>query len=183
MARKRRPSIPLIILFVILLLLFFLAGTLFSLALDFTGEGHIIFDYKTGSSTIVSITHTLPQDLAEAMDPQPVTGWSVNLANNDLRLTDGSLSPGQSVTVTYKLTKYIAGGTKVITSTARTADGRDVSPGNYELDVDTTVLGIMWTLYQNAIWFLILAIIVLVVIILLYIKGEKKTEEQEQKKE
>jgi ABC-type sugar transport system permease subunit len=181
MARKRRPSIPLIILFVILLLLFFLAGTLFSLALDFTGEGHIRFDYQTGSSTIISITHTLPQDLAEAMDPQPVTGWTVNLVNNDLRLTGGSLSAGQSVTVTYKLTEYITGGSKLITSTARTADGRDMPPENYELDVDTTVLGFMWLLYQNAIWFLILAIIVLVVIILLYFKGEKKNEEEPKK--
>lgn len=182
MARKRRPSIALIILFVILLLLFFLAGTLFSLALDFTGEGQIRFEYQQGSSAIVSITHTLPQDLAEAMNPQPVTGWTVNLANNDLRLTGGSLSPGQSVTVTYKLTKYITGGTKMITTTARTADGRDLTTER-PLEIETTVLGIMWLLYQNAIWFLILAIIVLVIIILLYIKGEKKNEEPEQKKE
>ena len=181
MARKRRPSIPLIILFVILLLLFFLAGTLFSLVLDFTGEGHIRFEYQQGSSTIVSITHTLPQDLAEAMDPQTVTGWSINLVSSDLRLTGGSLSPGQSVTVTYKLTKYITGGTKMISTTARTADGRDLTTER-PLEVETTVLGIMWLLYQNAIWFLILAIIVLVIIILLYIKGEKKNEE-EQKKE
>ena len=181
MAKRRRPSIPLIILFIILLLLFFLAGTLFSLALDFTGEGHIRFEYQQGSSPIVAITHTLPQDLAESMNPQPVTGWTVNLVNNDLRLTGGTLNPGQSVTVIYKLTKYISGGTKMITSTARTADGRDLTTER-PLEVETTVLGIMWVLYQNAIWFLILAIIVLVIIIVLYIKGEKKKEEQEEQK-
>ena len=182
MARKRRPSIPLIILFVILLLLFFLAGTLVDLTLGFSGNGTIRYSYSTGDTTIVSITYDLPQDLAEAIDPQPVSGWTINSAGNALSLTGGTLSPGQSVSMDFKLTKYITGGTKLITANAKTVDGRDMPTANYELDVDTTVLGIMWLLYQNAIWFLILAIIVLVIIILLYIKGEKKNEE-EQKKE
>jgi preprotein translocase subunit SecF len=176
MARRHRPSIPLIILFVILLLLFIFAGTLFSLALDFTGQGHIEFNYRQGSSQIVSITHQLPQELADAMDPKPVTGWTVNLANDALTLTGGSLSPGQSVTVDYKLTKYITGGTKQITTISRTADGQE-NTSQFSLEVDTTALGFMWALYQNAIWFLILAIIVIVVIVLLYIKGQKKDEE------
>jgi ABC-type sugar transport system permease subunit len=176
MARRHRPSIPLIIIFVILLLLFIFAGTLFSLALDFTGQGHIEFKYKTGSSQIVSITHQLPQELADAMDPKPVAGWTVNLANNALTLTGGNLSPGQSVTVDYKLTKYITGGTEQITTISRSADGTENSQ-EVSLDINTTILGLMWALYQNAIWFLILAIIVLVVIVLLYIKGQKKDEE------
>ena len=181
MARRRRPSIPLIILFVILLLLFFLAGTLVDIALDVSGNGTITYKYTQGDTTIVSITYDLPQDLAEAMNIKPVTGWTANLANNVLSLTGGSLSPGQSVNVDFKLTKYITGGSKQFTVTGRTADGRVLS-NDSSVEVDTLFLGLMWTLYQNAIWLLILAIIVLVVIILLFLKGAKKNEE-EQKKE
>jgi hypothetical protein len=179
MARRRRPSIPLIVLFVILLLLFLLAGTIFQLALDMTGEGHITYEYQQGSSPIVSITFGLPQDLAEAMDPELVTGWTVNLANNALTLTDGTLTQGQSITVDYKLTKYITSGTKQITATATTESGGKITTQR-PLEVDTVVLGLVWTFYQNAIWLLILAIIVLAVIIVLFVKGKKEDEKEQQ---
>ena len=58
------------------------------------------------------ITYDLPQDLADAMNPQPVNGLTVNLAGNALSLTGGNFSPGQSVTIDYELTKYIIGGSK-----------------------------------------------------------------------
>jgi len=182
MTKKRRPSIPLIILFVILLLLYFFAGILFSVVLDYTGEGQIQFNYKQGSSPIVSITHDLPQELADAMEPKQVAGWTVNLANNALTITDGSLSPGKAVTVDYKLTKYITDGDKPITSTAITADGREISSES-SLTINTFIIGLMWALYQNAIWLLILAIIVLVGIIVLFIRSKKKDEEEQKEAE
>ena len=108
-------------------------------------------------------------------------GWNVNLVNNELSLTGGTLNPGGSVTVDYRLSKYIAGGTRTITATSTTASG---STQNIQTPLpvpEAFLLAMMWMLYQNAIWLLILAIIVLVVIIVLFVLGKKKDEEQENK--
>ena len=178
MTRRRRPSILLIIIFIILLLLYFFAGALVTLVSSFAGGGSFTFTYTAGNSPIVTISFALPQELADAMDPKQAVGWTVTLANNVLRLTGGSLSPGESVTVDYTLTKYIAGGTRTVTATGTTATGSSINT-QFPLPVpDVFLLGLMWALYQNAIWLLVLALIVLAVIIVLFIIGKKKDDEE-----
>jgi NADH:ubiquinone oxidoreductase subunit 3 (subunit A) len=180
MARRRRPSIPLIILFVILLLLFLLSGTIVDLMSRWAAQGTFTFNYASGSEAIVSIAYTLPQDLADAMAPQQVEGWTVNLEDNVLSLTDGTLNPGESVTVGYRLIKYVEGGTRTITATY-TTESDDTSTSDSSLQVpEVFLLALAEMLHQNAIWLLVLAIVVLVVIVVLFILGEKKDEEQKQ---
>jgi len=187
MARRRRPSIPLIILFIILLLLFLLSGTIVELVSKWTATGTFTFSYSGSvneADPIVSIDYTLPQDLADAMAPEQVEGWVVNLEDNILSLTDGTLNLGESVTVGYRLTKYIKGGTRAITAIGTTADDTTLPPTEGSLHVpEMFPLALAWMLHQNAIWLLVLAIIVLVVIIVLFVLGKKKDEEQEQKEE
>jgi hypothetical protein len=183
MARRRRPSIPLIILFIILLLLFLLSGTIVELISKWAAQGTFTFSYTTGDDPIVSIDYTLPQDLADAMAPEQVEGWTVNLEDNILSLTDGTLTTGESVTVGYRLTKYIKGGTRAITATGTTESGATSTTESSLHVPEVFLLALATMLHQNAIWLLVLAIIVLVIIIVLFIIGEKKDEEQEQKEE
>jgi len=183
MARRLRPSIPLIIIFIILLLLFLLSGTLVELMSKWAAHGIFTFNYTSGTEAIVSIAYTLPQDLADAMAPKQVEGWTVTLEDNILSLTDGTLNPGGSVTVGYRLTKYIKGGTRAITVTGTTANDTTI-PTDSSLHVpEVFPLALAEILHQNAIWLLVLAIIVLVIIIVLFIIGKKKDEEHEQKEE
>lgn len=178
MARSRRPSIPLIILFIILLLLFLFSGTLVDLMSRWAAQGSFTYNYTSGTEAIVSITYTLPQDLADAMAPEQVEGWTATLEDNILSLTDGTLNPGESVTIGYRLTKYIKGGTRTITANGTTI------PTDSSLHVpEVFPLALAGMLHQNAIWLLVLAIIVLVIIIVLFILGKKKDEEHEQKEE
>ena len=177
MARRRRPSIPLIILFIILILLFALAGVLVEIVSNWAAKGSFTFTYVQGEEAIVSITYTLPQDLADAMVPGQVVGWAINLAGNILSLTGGTLNPGESITINYRLAEYIPGGTKTVTVTTMTVSGSTSSTQSPLQVPDAILLNIVMLLYQNAIWFLILAIIVLVIIIVLYIRGEKKAKE------
>jgi hypothetical protein len=187
MARRRRPSIPLIILFIILLLLFLLSGTIVELISKWAAQGTFTFSYSGSikeDDPIVSIDYTLTQDLADAMAPQQVEGWNVNLEDNILSLTDGTLNLGESVTVGYRLTKYIKGGARTITATGTTLNGTQSPPAESSLHVpEVFPLALATMLHQNAIWLLVLAIIVLVIIIVLFIIGEKKDKEQEQKEE
>lgn len=181
MARRHRPSIPLIILFIILLLLFLLAGPLAEIVSNISARGTIKFKYKTGTETIVSIIYTLPQDLADEMVPEQTEGWTVTLAGNSLSLTDGTLNPGESVTFNYRLKEYIKGGLRTITATATTEKGvTDTTENTFEVP-DAFLLAIVGMF--SSIWLLILAIIVLVIIIILYIIGNKKDEEQEKTEE
>lgn len=183
MARRRRPSIPLIILFIILLLLFLLSGTLVELMSKWAAQGSFTYNYTSGTEAIVSITYTLPQDLADAMAPEQVEGWTVTLEDNILSLTDGTLNPGESVTIGYRLTQYIKGGTRAITATGTTESGI-TSTSDSSLEVpEVFLLALAGMLHQNAIWLLVLAIIVLVIIIVLFILGKKKDEEQQNKEE
>jgi len=146
-------------------------------------QGSFTYNYTSGTEAIVSITYTLPQDLADAMAPEQVEGWTVTLEDNILSLTDGTLNPGGSVTVGYRLTKYIKGGTRAITATGTTANGTTI-PTDSSLHVpEVFPLALAGMLHQNAIWLLVLAIIVLVIIIVLFILGKKKDEEHEQKEE
>ena len=184
MARRRRPSIPLIILFIILLFLFLFAGTLVELASSMSARGSFTFSYtSTGNDPIVSITYTLPQDLADAMVPEQTEGWTVTLAGNSLSVTDGTLDPRESVTVDYRLKEYIKGGTRTITATSTTESGTESTTDSSLQVPEAFLLAIVGMLNQNAIWLLILAIIVLVIIIVLFIIGKKKDEEQENKEE
>jgi len=185
MARRRRPSIPLIILFIILLFLFLFVGTLVEIVSSMSARGSFTFSYtSTGNDPIVSITYTLPQDLADAMVPEQTEGWNVTLAGNSLSVTDGRLDPGGSVTVDYRLKEYIKGGTRTITATSTTESGTTLPPTESSLQVpEAFLLALVGMLYQNAIWLLVLAIIVLVLIVVLFIIGKKKDEEHEQKEE
>ena len=181
MARRRRPSIPLIILFIILLLLFFLAGPLVEFASSISARGSFTFTFtSTSDDTVVSITFILPQDLADVMAPEQTEGWNVNLDDNLLSLNDGTLNSGESVEVNYRLKEYIKGGTRTITATATTADGKALPEAENDLNVpDAFLLALVGMMNQYAIWLLILAIIVLVIIIVLFILGKNKDEEQE----
>jgi NADH:ubiquinone oxidoreductase subunit 3 (subunit A) len=184
MARRRRPSIPLIILFIILILLFLFAGTLVELMSKWTAHGSLTYKYTAGNEAIVSINYMLPQDLADSMIPEQTLGWTVTLTNDSLSLTDGTLNPGESVTVDYRLSKYIPGGTRTITATSTTESGTTLPPTESSLQVpEVFLLALAEMLHQNAIWLLVLAIIVLVIMIVLFIIGKKKDEEQKQKEE
>ena len=185
MARRHRPSIPLIILFIILLLLFFLAGPLVELVSNTAARGEFHYSFtSTNPSPVVSITYTLPQDLAEAMVMEETEGWAVTLEGNSLSLTDGTLNPGETVTVKYRLTEYIEGGPRTIPVNSVRASGVPLQQVESTLEVpDVFLLALVGLLYANAIWFLILAIIVLVLIIVLFILGKRKEEEQEKKEE
>lgn len=183
MARRRRPSVPLIILFIILLLLFLFSGTLVELMSKWTTQGSFTFSYTTGNDPIMSIDYTLPQDLADSMAPQQVEGWTINLEDNILSLMGGTLNVGESVTVGYRLTRYIKGGTRAITATATTANGTTSTTETSLHIPDAFLLALAGMLHQNAIWLLLLAIIVLVAIIVLFIIGKRQDEEQEQKEE
>ena len=116
MARRRRPSIPLTILFVILLLLFLFAGTLAELVSVWTAQGTFTFSFTGGDDPVVSIVYVLPEDLAGAIVPEQVEGWAVSLVGNNLSLTDGTLNSGESITVNYRLASYIESGTRTITA-------------------------------------------------------------------
>ncbi|PVX23720.1 MAG: hypothetical protein CW691_09875 [Candidatus Bathyarchaeum sp.] len=181
MAKQRRPSIPLIIVFIILLFLFFFAGTLVELMSSLTAQGSFTYSYMAGSEPIVSIDYTLPQDLADVMVSEQASGWTVNLAGNVLSLTGGTLNPGDSVTVDYRLSNYIKGGARTITATGTTTSGAQLASQSSFQVPEAFLLALAWMMYQNAIWLLILAIIVLVLIIVLFIRGKKKDKEQEQK--
>ena len=183
MARRLRPSIPLIIIFIILLLLFLLSGTLVELMSKWAAHGIFTFNYTSGTEAIVSIAYTLPQDLADAMAPKQVEGWTVTLEDNILSLTDGTLNLGEAVTVGYRLTKYIKGGTRTYTATATTDRGIPIPKDKSFEMPEIFPLALAGMLHQNAIWLLVLAIIVLVVIIVLFVLGKKKDKEQEQEEE
>jgi hypothetical protein len=137
----------------------------------------------SGNEPIVSIDYTLPQDLADAMVPEQTAGWTVSLAGNVLSVTGGTLNPGGSVTVKYRLSTYIEGGTKTITATSTKASSASSTTQTSLQVPDAFLLGFVGLLYQNSIWLLILAIIVLVLIIVLFIIDKKKDEKQEQKEE
>lgn len=181
MARRHRPSIPLIILFIILLLLFFLAGPLVDFISSNSARGSFTFSFtSTDPTPVVSIVYTLPQDLADAMVMEETEGWAVTLEGTSLSLTDGTLNPGESVKVSYRLKDYITGGTRTVTATSTTASGDTLTPNDLSVEVpDAFLLAFALALYANAIWLLILAIIVLVIIIVLFILGKKKEKEQE----
>ena len=183
MAKRHRPSIPLIILFIMLLLLFLLAGPLVDLMSNLSANGTFTFSYtSTRNDPIVSITYTLPQDLADAMVPEQTEGWAVTLEGTSLSLTDGKLNSGESVKVSYRLKEYIEGGIRTVTATSTTASGDTLTPNDVSVEVpDAFLLAFALAMYANAIWLLILAIIVLVFIIVLFILGKKKEEEQEKK--
>jgi cbb3-type cytochrome oxidase subunit 3 len=181
MARHRRPSIPLIIIFIILLLLFFFAGTLVELVSNLTVQVTITYSYVEGNDPIVSITYYLPQEIADALAPKQPAGWTVNLSGNVLSLTGGTLNPGESVTVDCRLSKYVSSGTRTVTATSTTSTG---VTNTYQTGLtieDTFLLDLMWALYQNSIWLLILALIVLAITILLFIIGKKKDKEEERR--
>ena len=185
MARRHRPSIPLIILFIILLLLFFLAGPLVELVSNMAARGSFTYSFtSTSPEQVVSITYTLPQDLADAIVMEETEGWAVTLEGSSLSLTDGTLNSGESVTVNYRLKDYIKGGPRTIPVTATKSDGSQLAPTESTLQVpEVFLLALVAMLSANAIWLLILAIIVLVLIIVLFILGKKKEEEQEKKEE
>jgi len=185
MARRRRPSIPLVILFIILLLLFFFAGTLVELMSSLTARGSFTLSYtSSGNEAIVSIVYTLPQDLADAMVPEQTAGWTVTLAGNSLSLAGGTLNVGESVTVDYRLKQYIKGGTRTVTAISTTESGTTLTPADMSFDIpEASLLALALMLHQNAIWLLVLAIIVLVIMIVLFIIGKKNDEEQENKEE
>jgi len=174
MAKKTKPSIPLIILFIILLLLFFLAGTIVELVSNWSGHGSFTYSYTGGNEAIVSIEYELPQELADSMVLESTTGWEVSLGNSILSLAGGTLNPGESVTVNYRLKEYVAGGTKPVTITSTTESGAE-NTQQTNLQVEELIfLALANILYQNAIWLLVLAIIVLIVIITLFILGKRK---------
>jgi hypothetical protein len=178
MARRHRPSIPLIILFIILLLLFLLAGPLAQIVSSISARGTIKFSFTSSDETdpVVSIVYTLPQDLADVMVPEQTEGWTVTLAGDILSLTDGTLNSGESLTFNYRLKEYIEGGLRTITATATTEKGvTDTTENTFEVP-DAFLLAIVGMF--SSIWLLILAIIVLVIIIVLYIIGNKKDEEE-----
>jgi len=184
MARRHRPSIPLIILFIILLLLFFIAGPLVDFISSTSARGYFTFSFtSTENDPVVSIVYTLPQDLADAMVVKQTEGWVVTLEGTSLSLTDGTLNSGESVKVNYRLKDYIKGGTRSVTATSTTASGDTLTPNDLPVEVpDAFLLAFALALYANAIWLLILAIIVLVLIIVLFILGKRK-EEQEKAEE
>jgi hypothetical protein len=185
MARRRRLSIPLTILFIILLLLFLLSGTLVELVSNWAAQGYFTFKYTStkDDDPVESIVYTLPQDLAEALVPEQTAGWTVNLEDNNLSLTDGTLNSGKSVTVDYRLAKYIKGGTRNYTATATTKKDLTITTEESFEVPEIFPLALASMLHQNAIWLLVLAIIVLVVIIVLFVLGEKKDEKQNQEEE
>lgn len=174
MAKKAKPSIPLIILFIILLLLFFLAGIILELVSNWSGHGSFTYSYTGGNEAIVSLEYTIPQELADAMVLEPTTGWDVSVESNILSLTGGTLNPGESVTVNYRLKQYVTGGTKPVTITTTTESGTENTQQTTMHVEELVTLAIANILYQNAIWFLILAIIVLVIIIVLFIRDKRK---------
>lgn len=175
MARKRRPSIGLIILFIILLLVYFFAGSIVNYASEYS-RGTFVYSYSQGTEAIVSLNLELPQNVANAILFQSPTGWTADMVNNTLSLTGGTLNPGDSITLDYQLQEYIASGTSSVSVTSTTASGTEMVNNVSFFMADATLLFIAGLIYQYSIWFLILAIIVLIAIIALFIKGEKKEE-------
>jgi hypothetical protein len=177
MGRKHRPSISLIILFIILLLLYIFSGSLVEIVSNWSGNGTFTYNYIQGSEAIVSVSYDLPQKLANAMVFQQTEGWTVSLNGNILSLTQGTLNPGSTLTVGYRLKEYVAGGTNAVNVTGTTVSGqKNISQTNLQIP-DVVLLSLVGMLAQNAIWLLILAIIVFLVMVALLIKGEKKEQE------
>jgi hypothetical protein len=176
MARKRRPSIGLIILFIILLLLFFFAGTILNYVSEGSGQGSFVYSYSQGTETVVAIDYELPQTIADAAIFQSPSGWTTSMNQNILSLTGGTLNPGDSITLNYHLKGYIASGTSTVTVTGTTSSGAQIVNQAPLVVSELTLLYIAELLAQNSIWFLILAVIVLIAIIVLFIRGEKKEE-------
>ena len=67
-------------------------------------------------------------------------GWTVTLTGNSLSLTDGTLNPGNSVTVNYRLKEYIKGGTRTVMATGTTAGGTTLEPDDLALAVPDAFL-------------------------------------------
>jgi hypothetical protein len=177
MGKKHRPSIALIILGIILLLLYIFSGSLVELISNWSGNGTITYSYLQGNEAIVSISFDLPQKFADAMVFKPTDGWTTSLSGNTLSLTQGTLNPGSSVTIDYRLKEYVTGGTSAVTITGTTASGHQTTSQTNLYIADVFLLAIACTLTQYAFWLLILAIIVFVIMIALFIKGEKKEQE------
>ncbi len=175
MARKRRPSIGLIILFIILLMLYFFAGAIASLASQ-NSTGSFVYDYSQGTEPIVSLTLEFPQDVANAIIFQSPSGWTTQMVDNTLCLSGGTLNPGNSVTINYNLNEYVSSGASSVKATSTTASGTKTVSNVSFMVVDATLLYITGLMVQYNIWFLILAIIVLIAVIALFIIGEKKQE-------
>jgi ABC-type multidrug transport system fused ATPase/permease subunit len=175
MARKRRPSIGLIILFIILLLAYFFAGAIVNYASDWS-TGSFVYSYSQGTEPVVSLTLEFPQNIADAIIFQSPSGWTTDMTDNTLCLAGGTLNPGDSLTVNYKLKEYISSGTSSVTVTSTTASGAEMVNNISFFVADATLLYIAGLISQYSIWFLILAIIVLIAMIALFLIGKKKEE-------
>lgn len=174
MARSRRPSIGLIILFVLLLFLYLFSSTLVEYVSNWAGWGSFTYSYVAGDEPIVSISFELPQDLASAMVPKQVAGWVVGLTGNILSLTGGTLNPGGSVTIEFRLAHYIKGGTRTVTVTAVLLGGRSMTTSSSLPIPDVILLNIVEQIDLYKLWLLILACVVLIVIVLQIVIGSKK---------
>lgn len=174
--RRRRPSIGLIIIFIILLFLFFFSAWLVEIVSTWAGWGSFTYTYLTGDETIISITYALPLDLAEVMIHEQVAGWVVNLDGNILSLTGGPLNPGESVTVDYRLARYIRGGARTASVTAMLSGGETFTTESTLQVPEIFLLNFFRLIHLYRFWFLILAVLVLAIAIFRFVRGKKIEE-------
>ncbi len=118
---------------------------------NWAAKGSFTYSYLSGNEPIVSSTYTLPQDLVDSMVPEQAAGWNINLAGNALSLTGGTLNPGGSIMVDYRLSQYIQGGTMTVTATSTTSSGSTSSTQVSLLVPEAFLLALAWMLYQNVI--------------------------------
>ncbi len=106
---------------------------------SFEGRGFIKYSYITGNESITSIVFELPEDIADALMPEEVGGWTVKKSGNKLILSDGVLEPGESVIIRYYFTRYVNPGTKSFTYVASTSGGQSIA-GSASMTINETII-------------------------------------------
>jgi hypothetical protein len=129
-----------------------LAAPIASEIIFLAGNGTQKIQYGEGTEPVVMIKIDLPTQVAQAIKQVNATGWTASIMGNTLTISGGTLLPGQSIDLSYKITKYVAPGTVNAPATFYTARGQSF-PGTGNLAVSE----IMY-LYQLFQWFGMLAV-------------------------
>lgn len=122
----------------------------------FEGRGSITYSYQKGTEPVTSVTIKLPPDVAGSIDlHETIPGWNIALKGDNLSITDGSLLPGGSLEVKYRVTRYIQSGSKELTITSTTSSGEIITAHGSMVVSETVILKILTFILDHRIPILI----------------------------
>jgi len=100
--------------------------------------------YGAGTEPVVSVSFQLPEQFNGAFSGFKATGWNTHIDGQTLTIDGGSLAPGNSLIIDYKIVKYVPPGSTSLSATFTTAGGQTCEGTGM-----ITVSQIMWI-----VWFL-----------------------------